>query len=87
MRLHAAGGFDVQVGESPKVFAESRAATFALQAARQYADYFVHLRHPPLCGPRRSERVGGDVPSPAFDLLSRIDALFGLPYVARRSTL
>jgi hypothetical protein len=29
MRLHAADGFDQAVGESPRVFAESRAATFA----------------------------------------------------------
>src|SRR4051812_15528462 len=29
MRLHAADGFDEQVGETPEVFGESRAATFA----------------------------------------------------------
>jgi hypothetical protein len=42
MRLHAAGGFDEQVGESPKVFAESRAATFARFKAAVPAE-FDHL--------------------------------------------
>jgi hypothetical protein len=42
MRLHAADGFDEQVGESQKVFQESRAATFARFKAAVPAE-FDHL--------------------------------------------
>jgi hypothetical protein len=58
MRLHAADGFDEQVGESQKVFQESRAATFARFRAAVPAE-FDHLAQ----GTDRIVSPGGD---PAF---------------------
>jgi hypothetical protein len=58
MRLHAADGFDEQVGESQKVFQESRAATFARFRAAVPAE-FQHLAQ----GTDKILSPGGD---PAF---------------------
>jgi hypothetical protein len=58
MRLHAADGFDEQVGESQKVFQESRAATFARFKAAVPAE-FDHLAQ----GTDKIVSPGGD---PAF---------------------
>jgi hypothetical protein len=55
MRLHAADGFDEQVGESPKVFQESRAATFARFRAAVPAE-FDHLAQ----GTDKIQSPGGD---------------------------
>ena len=58
MRLHARDGFDTSVGESPAVFAESRAATFARFRAAVPAE-FDHLAQ----GQDKILSPGGD---PAF---------------------